>query len=53
MNEMEMVDLMPVRRTELAKIADTVRFFVSEYSVLAVKAEPFMAALLHVSDPTS
>lgn len=53
MNEMEMVDLMPVRRTELAKIADTVRFFISEYSVMAVKAEPFMGALLHVSDPTS
>ena len=53
LNELEMVDLMPIRRTELAKIADTVRFYMSEYAVLAVKAEPFMGALLHVNDPTS
>jgi len=34
--ELEMVDLMPIGRTELAKIADSVRFFISEYTVLAV-----------------
>jgi hypothetical protein len=36
----EMVDLVPLGRTELAKIADTVRFYVNEYLVLALKAEP-------------
>jgi hypothetical protein len=34
--QLEMVDLMPIGRTELAKIADSVRFFISEYTVLAV-----------------
>jgi len=51
--ELEMADLMPVGRTELAKIADTVRFYISEYTVLAVKAEPWMAQCRNVSDPTS
>jgi hypothetical protein len=47
----EMADLVPVGRTELAKIADTVRFYINEYTVLAVKAEPWCAELLNVSDP--
>lgn len=51
--ELEMADLMPVGRTELAKIADTVRFYVSEYTVLAVKAEPWMGVVQNVSDPQS
>ncbi len=51
--ELEMADLMPVGRTELAKIADTVRFYISEYTVLAVKAEPWMGIVKNVSDPIS
>lgn len=51
--ELEMVDLMPIGRTELAKIADTIRFFISEYTVLAVKAEPFMVQIKNVNDPFS
>ena len=47
----QMADLMPVGRTELAKIADTIRFYINEYTVLAVKAEPWTAMLIHVSDP--
>ncbi|MHB8483814.1 MAG: hypothetical protein ACYDBV_13970 [Nitrospiria bacterium] len=47
----QMVDLMPLGRTELAKIADTVRFYINEYTVLAVKAEPWTGMLIHVSDP--
>lgn len=50
--EMEMVDLLPVGRTELAKMADTVRFYINEYTVLAVKAEPWQAMITNVSDPT-
>lgn len=50
-NEIEMADLMPVGRTELAKVADTVRFYISEYTVLAVKAEPWMGLVKNVSDP--
>jgi len=49
----EMADLVPIGRTELAKIADTVRFYINEYTVLAVKAEPWLAILTGVSDPTS
>jgi hypothetical protein len=51
--ELEMADLMPIGRTELAKIADTVRFYVSEYTVLAVKAEPWMGQIEQVNDPYS
>lgn len=47
----QMVDLMPIGRTELAKIADTIRFYINEYTVLAVKAEPWCGSLIHVSDP--
>lgn len=47
----QMVDLVPMGRTELAKIADTVRFYINEYTVLAVKAEPWIGALLNVNDP--
>jgi len=47
----QMVDLMPIGRTELAKIADTIRFYINEYTVLAVKAEPWCGMLIHVSDP--
>lgn len=49
----EMADLVPIGRTELAKIADTVRFYINEYTVLAAKAEPWLAILTGVSDPTS
>jgi hypothetical protein len=52
-SELEMVDLMPVGRTELAKIADTIRFYISEYSVMALKAEPFFGMAKNVSDPFS
>lgn len=51
MNEIEMADLMPLGRTELAKIADSIRFFLSLYSVLAVKAEPWMGLLKNVLEP--
>ena len=51
--ELEISELMPVGRTELAKIADTIRFYISEYCVLAVKAEPFMGKIINVSDPYS
>jgi hypothetical protein len=44
---------MPIGRTELAKIADTIRFYISEYSVLACKAEPFFGMAKNVSDPFS
>lgn len=47
----QMVDLVPVGRTELAKIADTVRFYLNEYLVMALKAEPWVGILQHVSDP--
>lgn len=47
----QMVDLVPIGRTELAKIADTVRFYINEYTVLAVKAEPWIGMLKNVSDP--
>lgn len=47
----QMVDLVPLGRTELAKIADTVRFYLNEYLVMAVKAEPWVGILANVSDP--
>jgi len=47
----EMVDLVPIGRTELAKLADTIRFYINEYTVLALKAEPWVGALINVSDP--
>jgi len=47
----QMVDLVPVGRTELAKIADTIRFYLNEYTVLACKAEPWLGELANVSDP--
>jgi hypothetical protein len=49
--EIEMADLMPIGRTELAKVADTVRFYISEYTVLAVKAEPWMGIVKNVQEP--
>lgn len=49
----EMADLVPIGRTELAKIADTVRFYINEYTVLALKAEPWVGVLTNVSDPAS
>ena len=51
--QLEMVDLLPIGRTELAKVADTVRFYINEYTVLAVKAEPWNALIKDVSDPNS
>ncbi len=47
----QMIDLVPVGRTELAKIADTVRFYINEYTVLAVKAEPWIGMLKNVAEP--
>lgn len=47
----QMVDLVPLGRTELAKIADTVRFYINEYLVLALKAEPWTGILSNVADP--
>ena len=47
----QMADLVTLGRTELAKIADTVRFYLNEYLVLAVKAEPWCAILSDISDP--
>jgi len=47
----QVVDLVTLGRTELAKIADTVRFYLNEYLVLAVKAEPWLGELTNVSDP--
>ncbi len=35
------------------KIADTVRFYINEYTTLAPKAEPWLAMLTGVADPTS
>jgi len=49
----QMVDLVPLGRTELAKIADTVRFYLNEYTVLALKAEPWVGMLSNVADPPS
>ena len=46
----QVVDLVPLGRTELAKIADTVRFYLNEYLVLALKAEPWNAVLENVQD---
>jgi hypothetical protein len=48
----QMVDLVPLGRTELAKIADTVRFYLNEYIVLALKAEPWVGSLTNVGDPS-
>lgn len=47
----QMVDLVPLGRTELAKLADTVRFYLNEYTVLALKAEPWVGILYNVGDP--
>jgi hypothetical protein len=47
----QMVDLVPLGRTELAKLADTVRFYINQYTVLALKAEPWVAMLERVADP--
>jgi hypothetical protein len=47
----EMVDLVPLGRTELAKIADTVRFYLNEYIVLALKAEPWTGNIYNLADP--
>jgi hypothetical protein len=51
--EIEVVELLPIGRTELAKVADTVRFYINEYMVLAVKAEPWQAKITGVSDPNT
>ena len=47
----QMIDLVPLGRTELAKIADTVRFYLNEYIILALKAEPWTALIDNVADP--
>ena len=48
----QMADLVPLGRTELAKIADTVRFYINCYLVLALKAEPWTAQLTNVGEPS-
>ncbi len=48
----EVAELVPLGRTELAKIADTVRFYLNEYIVLAVKAEPWTGRIDNISDPS-
>lgn len=45
------IELVPLGRTELAKIADTVRFYLNEYIVLALKAEPWVGMITNVADP--
>lgn len=47
----QMVDLVPLGRTELAKIADTVRFYLNQYIVMSCKAEPWLGSLTNVADP--
>ena len=47
----QMIDLVPLGRTELAKIADTIRFYLNEYIVLALKAEPWVAVVELIGDP--
>ncbi len=49
----QMVDLVPLGRTELAKIADTIRFYLNQYCVMAVKAEPWIGLITDVADPPS
>lgn len=49
----QVIDLVPLGRTELAKIADTVRFYLNEYLVLALKAEPWVAVLKNVLEPAN
>ena len=46
----QMVDLVPLGRTELAKIADTVRFYLNEYLVLCLKAEPWVGMITNIQD---
>jgi hypothetical protein len=48
----EMVDLVPIGRTELAKIADTIRFYINEYTVLASKGEPWLAEVSNIQEPS-
>ena len=47
----QMADLMPLGRTELAKIADSVRFYINEYTVLTVKGEPWVGMITNVGEP--
>lgn len=49
----QMADLMPLGRTELAKIADSVRFYINEYTVLTVKGEPWVGIITNVQEPQS
>ncbi len=48
----QMADLVPLGRTELAKIADTIRFYVNIYLTLALKAEPWTGQLTQVQEPS-
>ena len=52
-NELEMADLTTMGRTPLAVIADSVRFMITAYTVLAVKAEPWFGLIKNVADPQS
>jgi hypothetical protein len=47
----QMIDLMPLGRTELAKIADSVRFYINEYTVLAAMGEPWCGLIENVGEP--
>ena len=47
----QMADLVSLGRTELAKIADTIRFYCNCYLVLALKAEPWTGQLTNVQEP--
>lgn len=48
----QMTDLMTLGRTELAKIADSVRFYINEYTVLTVKGEPWVGIITNVGEPS-
>ncbi|HVA99445.1 MAG TPA: DUF5309 family protein [Bacteroidia bacterium] len=48
-----MVDLKPMGLEDLAKISDNERKMVNEYTVLEVTAEPWMAAITGVTEPTA
>ena len=45
--EIEVADLLPIGRTELAKIADSVRFYINEYSILCVNTLRHIAVRLY------
>lgn len=46
-----LIDLMPLGRTELAKIADSVRFYMNEYTVPVIKGEPWCGTIINAGEP--